>query len=75
LDYTTSQDFCGVIYSENKPIDIRQNATFFGALLSKEYVRFSGGATSPTFHYDLALRQTRFSYLGTPYLLQNVTEL
>jgi hypothetical protein len=69
LQYTSSAPFCGVIYSENKPIDIRQNATFSGALLSGGYVRFSSSATNPVFHYDSALRHVRFSNVTTPYLI------
>ncbi len=75
ITYTTSHDFCGAIYSENKPIDIRQNATFYGALLSGQYVRFGTSATAPVFHYDAALRQVRFNGVATPYLLTQVTEL
>ncbi len=75
LEYTTSQNFCGVIFCEHKPIDIRQNATFYGALLSRQYVRFSTNATSPVFHYDAALRSTRFSGVTTPYLIKTVTDL
>ncbi|HEY4300597.1 MAG TPA: hypothetical protein VGM73_06980, partial [Candidatus Didemnitutus sp.] len=41
VTYTTSSSFTGVIYCTNKPIDIQQNATFYGALLSDGYVRFS----------------------------------
>jgi hypothetical protein len=72
--YNSTEDFCGVIYSANKPIDIRQNATFQGALLSRQYVRFSSSATAPIFHYDTALRQVRFEHVSTPYLLKQVTE-
>jgi hypothetical protein len=75
LQYTTSQDFCGVIFCEHKPIDIRQNATFSGALLSRQYVRFSTSATSPVFHYDTSLRQAAFSGVTTPYVIKQVTEL
>lgn len=74
LEYTTAQSFCGVIYCENKPIDIRQNATFYGALLSRQFVRFSASATAPIFHYDAALRETRFSHVTTPYLIRQITE-
>jgi hypothetical protein len=73
LEYTTNEDFCGVIFAEHKPIDIRQNATFYGALLSRRFVRFT--ATAPVFHYDSSLRQTRFSAVTTPYVLRQVTEL
>jgi hypothetical protein len=72
--YSSSADFCGVIYSENKPIDIQANATFSGALLSGQYVRFSAGATNPVFHYDSALRQVRFSGIATPYIITLLTE-
>jgi hypothetical protein len=75
LKYTTSENFCGVIFCENKPIDIRQNATFEGALLSRQYVRFSEAATSPVFHYDTALRNVRFDSVKTPYVLKKVTEI
>lgn len=74
VQYTTPDSFCGVIFSENKPIDIRQNATFEGALLSRQYVRFSTGATAPIFHYDTALRQMRFNHVSTPYLVKQITE-
>ncbi len=74
VQYTSSADFCGVIYSENKPIDIQQNATFCGALLSGQYVRFSGSATNPTFHYDTALRNVRFSNVTTPYIIIQMSE-
>jgi Tfp pilus assembly protein PilV len=75
LTYTTGNDFYGVIYCENKPIDIQQNATFYGALLSRQFVKFSGSATNPTFHYDTSLRTTTFSGISTPYILKQVTEL
>jgi hypothetical protein len=75
LEYTTSENFCGVIFCENKPIDIRQNATFEGALLSRQWVRFSDGATSPVFHYDTSLRNTRFDSIKTPYVVKQVTEI
>jgi len=75
VEYTSNANFCGVIYSENKPIDIRQNATFYGALLSRNYVRFSTNATSPVFHYDTALRSVRFNGVTTPYLIKRQTEI
>lgn len=74
LEYTSTADFRGVIYCENKPIDIRQNATFYGALLSRGYVRFSNNATNPVFHYDTALRRTRFSGVATPFVINRLTE-
>lgn len=74
LVYNSAKPFCGVIFCEHKPIDIQQNATFSGALLSRSYVRFSGSATAPVFHYDVALRQARFAAVGTPYLIKEVTE-
>lgn len=74
LEYTTAADFRGVIYCENKPIDIRQNATFHGALLSRRGVSFTTGATAPVIHYDLALRTRRFAHVGTPYLLDRITQ-
>ncbi|HVU18017.1 MAG TPA: hypothetical protein VHD32_13910 [Candidatus Didemnitutus sp.] len=74
LTYTTSSSFTGVIYCVHKPIDIQQNATFYGALLSDGFVRFSSSATSPTFHYDSALRNVRFAGVTTPYVLKQVTE-
>ncbi|HEY4301010.1 MAG TPA: hypothetical protein VGM73_09065, partial [Candidatus Didemnitutus sp.] len=74
LTYTTTANFTGVIYCTNKPIDIQQNATFYGALLSDGYVRFSSSATNPTFHYDSGLRNVRFSGVSTPYVIQQVTE-
>jgi hypothetical protein len=75
VEFTTAEDFCGVVYCENKPIDIRANATFYGALLSQQYVRFSTNATAPVFHYDAALRSARFDVVKTPYILQGLTQL
>lgn len=72
--YTSSADFYGVIYCVNKPIDIRQNATFYGALLSDQYVRFSNSATNPVFHYDTALRHVRFKDVTTPYVINQLIE-
>jgi hypothetical protein len=74
VQYTCAADFCGVVYSENLPIDIQQNATFYGALLTGQYVRFSAGATNPQFHYDAALRHVRFSDVTTPYIVLLLTE-
>lgn len=74
LTYTTAASFCGVIYCENKPIDIQRNGPFYGALMSRQYVKFSGSATAPVFHYDSALRNTRFSGIKAPYLITSVTE-
>ena len=45
------------------------------ALLSRQYVRFSNNATNPVFHYDLALRRTRFAGVSTPYIISQLTEL
>lgn len=75
LQYTTTGNFCGLIYCENKPIDIRANATFYGALLSTQQVGFSTGATAPIFHYDTALRTKRFTQVTTPYVLSRITPL
>jgi hypothetical protein len=75
LQYTTTADFHGLIYCENKPIDIRQNATFYGALLSGQQVSFSAGATAPVFHYDTALRTKRFTQVTTPYVLSRIITL
>jgi Tfp pilus assembly protein PilX len=74
LQYTSSSDFRGVIYCKNKPIDIRQNATFYGALLSSQQISFSNAATAPVFHYDSALRSTRFPQITTPYVISLLTE-
>jgi Tfp pilus assembly protein PilX len=74
VNYTTGADFYGVIYSVNKPIDIRQNANFYGALLSGQYVRFSTSATAPVFHYDTALRTKRFKNVTTPFIIDQLTE-
>lgn len=74
LQFITSADFRGVVYCENKPIEVRQNATFSGALLSRQRVSFTAGATAPQFHYDLALRRHRFTHVSTPYVLQTITE-
>jgi hypothetical protein len=74
VQYTTPEDFCGVIYSESKPIDIRASATIYGALLSNQYVRFSGGAVNPTVHYDTSLRNVRFSNISTPYVITQMSE-
>jgi hypothetical protein len=74
LEYTTSAGFTGVIFCENKPIDIRQNATFHGALLSRGYVRFSTNATAPVFHYDSSLRSFRYEHVTTPYVIRSMTE-
>jgi hypothetical protein len=63
-----------VIYCENKPIDIRVSRTFRGALLSRQRVSFSNAATAPVFHYDSALRTTRFPHISTPYVIGQVTE-
>ncbi|HWA27888.1 MAG TPA: hypothetical protein VG734_19690 [Lacunisphaera sp.] len=74
LQYTTTADYRGVIYCENKPIDISSNATFYGAMLSRKQIRFTGGATAPIFHYDTALRTTRFSGIKTPYVVRELTQ-
>jgi hypothetical protein len=74
VQYTTTADFRGVIYSVNKPIDIRQNATFYGALLSSRQVSFTTGATTPVLHYDTALRTTRFAQVTTPYVISQLIE-
>lgn len=74
LQYTTGSNFNGVIYCENKPIDIRQNATFSGALLSSRQISFSTGATNPVIHYDTALRTTRFPHITTPYVISRLSE-
>jgi hypothetical protein len=63
-----------VIYAGSKPIDIQRNAAFYGALLSDQYVRFSGSATAPVFHYDTALRSRRFQNVTTPYIINQLTE-
>lgn len=74
LVYNTTAPFRGVIYAENKPIDIRQNATLHGALLSRRQIRFTAGATAPVFHYDTALRTTRFPGIRTPYVISKLSQ-
>lgn len=74
ITYTSTRPFCGVIYSENKPIELRTNGPFFGAFLSRSYVRFTNSSTNPQFHYDLALRKTLFPSIKTPYVISQVTE-
>lgn len=74
VEYNSASAFCGVIFSEHKPIDLRQNGPYLGAMLSRQYVRFSGSATAPNFHYDTALRTARFSAVSTPYVLKQVAE-
>jgi hypothetical protein len=74
LQYTSTANFNGVVYCENKPIDISSNATFYGALLSRKQIRFTGGATAPVFHYDTALRTTRFEGIKTPYVISQLTQ-
>jgi hypothetical protein len=73
VQYATTASFCGVIYAENSPIEIQQNATLTGALLSGESVSFLGSATAPVLHYDIALRRARFSNVTTPYLITSLT--
>lgn len=76
IRYTTTNSFYGVIYSARRPIDIRQNATFYGALLCDQgYISFSTSATSPVFHYDTALRNVRFNNVSTPFIINQLTEL
>ncbi|HYC70972.1 MAG TPA: hypothetical protein VEB66_07195 [Opitutaceae bacterium] len=74
LRFATGADFRGVVYCEHKPIEVRENATFYGALLSRQRVAFTGSATAPVLHYDLALRSRRFSHVTTPYVLRTITE-
>jgi len=73
VSYNTTANFCGVIYSENSPIEIKQNATLTGALLSGQAVCFLGSATDPVLHYDTALRRARFSNIATPYIITYLT--
>lgn len=79
ITLNTSQDFHGVIYSENKPIVIGKNLIIYGALLSRNYIRFAATssftATAPLLHYDTALRLMQFSGINTPYVTRQVTEL
>lgn len=55
--------------------EIKQNGPFYGALLSRQSVQFTGGATNPQFHYDTSLRTARFSGVTAPYLVKKVTDL
>lgn len=73
ITLNTDKDFYGVIYSENKPIVVAQNLAIYGALLSRNYIRFT--ASAPVIHYDTALRLTQFSGIKTPYITRQVTEL
>ncbi|MBL9214763.1 MAG: hypothetical protein JNG83_04730 [Opitutaceae bacterium] len=73
ITYSSSADFRGVIYSKNRPIYVTSNAEFYGAFLSDQWVYFSG--SSFKIHYDLALRNARFSGVDTPYLINQLTEL
>ncbi len=75
ISYLSDKPFCGVIYAENRAIDIQQNGPFYGALLSRQSIRFRGSATNPTFHYDAALRKTKFGGIDTPYIISRLTEL
>lgn len=75
LRYDSAKSFCGVIFCENKPIEVLQPATFYGALLSRQFIRFSASAPAPIFHYDSSLRYTRFTGVTTPYILRQVADL
>lgn len=70
-----TSEFCGVIYSEHNPIDIKKNVNFYGAILGEQSIRFRDAASSPNFHYDTSLRTATFSGITTPYILKQVTEL
>lgn len=78
IRYSSTESFCGVIYSEKKPITVSSNAAFSGALLSRGTIQFTSNATPPTpiptLHYDVALRKTIFPSVKTPYLVSQVTE-
>lgn len=71
----TPKDFCGVVYSDDKPIEVRENLTITGALLSRRAIRFTNNATAPVIHYDSALRKARFDHVFTPYVITRVSDL
>jgi hypothetical protein len=73
INYTSSANFNGVIYSASKPVYVTSNVDFYGAILSGSWVYFSG--TTYRFHYDLALRRVKFSGVDTPYLINELVEL
>lgn len=73
LDYTSDQPFYGVIYSENRKINITKPGPFYGAILARNDITFN--AANPIFHYDTALRTARFSGITTPYILKRISEL
>lgn len=73
--YRAAVPFCGVLYSENKPIDIESDGPFYGALLSRNSITFGNSTTVPIFHYDTALRNVRFAGIKTPYIIKQQKEL
>ena len=74
--FSTTSPFYGVIYFPYMPVTVSSNATIYGSIVGSS-VTFSG--TSPTLHYDLALRNpdttigdAAFANLTAPVTVSNL---
>jgi len=66
----TNTPFYGVIYTPNTIFTISNSQTIYGSIVARS-ITFT---LSPTFHYDLNLRNVVFSGIDTPYSVASVRE-
>jgi hypothetical protein len=72
--YSTAAPFYGVIFADASGIDFTTSPTIYGAIRASGNVNFDTG-TNPTLHYDVALRDTMFSGVGTLFIINQLTQL
>jgi hypothetical protein len=74
FNFTTNTNYTGTIYHAGpSTLSFDTNATISGAILGSYRVTFVSGST-PTIHYDYALRTTRFAGVTTPFMVNQLTE-
>lgn len=69
-DMSTSTPFYGVIYTPDQSLTLGNAQTIYGAIVANS-ITFN---LSPTFHYDINLRNVTFPGLSTPYAVSSVRE-
>lgn len=79
FSWGTTRPFYGVIYSSNASaptMTITTNAAFYGAILSRTGITFSGA--TPVIHYDTALRastwKANLNGISAPFIVNALTE-
>ena len=72
LEFSAAQNFYGVIYAPEAFLAFYTNATFYGSVIGQAVTVYTG--YTPTFHYDISLRNVFFAGIDTPFAVASMLE-